>query len=362
MTAPCAKPALLSSPEPAPGGARRQNQRSGANVTPLGVPSHDAAGSFVFGASAPGALDPAKFRDPDVTAKGERRAVVALTRLRTLWFNTGSLCNIACENCYMDSSPLNDRLAYLTRAEVAGYLDETAARGYPVEEIAFTGGEPFMNRELPAMLADALGRGFRALVLTNAMKPMQRRKKDLLALGARHGDALALRVSLDHYLPGNHEAVRGPDTWFPTMEGLRWLARAGFRIAVAGRMRWNEGEGIARAGYARLFAREDIPLDAFDPSVTVLFPEMDAGLDVPEITVHCWDILGVAPESMMCATSRMVVKRRGADHPAVVPCTLLPYDPAFELGARLVDSASSVKLNHPHCARFCVLGGASCSP
>jgi uncharacterized Fe-S cluster-containing radical SAM superfamily protein len=308
------------------------------------------------------ALDPAKFQDPDVTAKGKRRAVVALTRLRTLWFNTGSLCNITCASCYMDSSPRNDRLAYLTPIEVSAYLDEIAAGRFPVEEIAFTGGEPFMNRELPAMLGDALARGFRALVLTNAMKPMQRRKKELLALRERHGGALMLRVSLDHYTPENHEAVRGPNTWLPTLEGLRWLAREGFRIAVAGRMRWNESVETARAGYARLYAREDIPLDAFDPAVTVLFPEMDAGLDVPEITVHCWDILGVAPESMMCATSRMVVKRKDAEHPVVVPCTLLPYDPAFELGTRLADSSTSVKLNHPHCARFCVLGGASCSP
>jgi uncharacterized Fe-S cluster-containing radical SAM superfamily protein len=308
------------------------------------------------------ALDPKKFRDPAVTAKGERRAVVALTRLKTLWFNTGSLCNITCQNCYMDSSPTNDRLAYLTRAEVALYLDEIAERGYPVEEIAFTGGEPFMNRDLPAMLGDALARGFRALVLTNAMKPMQHRKEDLLALKARHGDALTLRVSLDHYTPENHEAVRGPRTWAPTMAGLRWLAHRGFRIAVAGRTRWDESAEAARAGYARLYADENIPLDAFDASVTVLFPEMDAGLDVPEITMQCWDILGVAPESMMCATARMVVKRQGADRPAVVPCTLLPYDPAFELGERLAESAASVALNHPHCARFCVLGGASCSP
>ncbi|MEE8122941.1 MAG: radical SAM protein, partial [Alphaproteobacteria bacterium] len=78
-------------------------------------------------------LDPGKFQDPDVTAKGERRAVVALTRLKTLWFNTGSLCNITCHNCYMDSSPVNDRLAYLTAGEVAQYLDEIDREGLPVE-------------------------------------------------------------------------------------------------------------------------------------------------------------------------------------------------------------------------------------
>jgi len=38
--------------------------------------------------------------------------------------------------------------------------------------IGFTGGKPFMNPELPAMLGDAVSRGFAALVLTNAMKPM----------------------------------------------------------------------------------------------------------------------------------------------------------------------------------------------
>lgn len=310
----------------------------------------------------PAPLDPEKFRDPDVTARGERRAVVALTRLRTLWFNTGSLCNVACRGCYMDSSPRNDRLAYLTPSDVAERLDEIATLKLPVEEIAFTGGEPFMNRDLPAMLADALARGFRVLVLTNAMTPMQRRTKELLALKRRHGRALTIRVSLDHHTPEKHEAVRGPGTWAPVIAGLEWLAENGFAIAVAGRMRWSESMDEARAGYARLFAAQDIPLDAFDPAVTVLFPEMNEAHDVPEITVHCWDILGVAPESMMCASARMIVKRRGAADTAVVPCTLLPYDPAFEMGATLKESAGAVKLNHPHCARFCVLGGASCSP
>ena len=57
----------------------------------------------------------------------------------------------------------------------------------------------------------------------------------------------------------------------------------------------------------------------------------------------------------------MVIKRKGADRPAVVACTLLPYDGQFALGDTLADAPRSVALNHPHCARFCVLGGASCS-
>ncbi len=307
-------------------------------------------------------LDPLKFRDPDRTAKGEARAVVALTHLKTLWFNTGSLCNITCRNCYMDSSPKNDRLAYLSLADVAGYLDEIAALGLPVEEIGFTGGEPFMNRHLPAMLEEVLGRGFRALVLSNAMKPMMNKKARLAEIARKHGPALALRVSMDHHTEARHQDVRGEDTWAPTLAGVKWLAENGVGLAVAGRMCWGETDDAARRGYGALFDRENIPVDAADPSQLVLFPEMDATLDVPEITMQCWDILGVPPETMMCATSRMVIKRKGAAAPAVVPCTLLPYDPAFELGATLGQSAGQVKLNHPHCARFCVLGGASCSP
>ena len=57
----------------------------------------------------------------------------------------------------------------------------------------------------------------------------------------------------------------------------------------------------------------------------------------------------------------MVVKRKGADRPAVLACTLLAYDEQFELGETLQEAERDVALNHPHCAKFCVLGGASCS-
>ncbi len=306
-------------------------------------------------------LDGAKFRHPDVTAKGEKRAAVALRRLDTLWFNTGTLCNITCRNCYIESSPANDRLVYLRAAEVAGYLDEIAARALGTGEIGFTGGEPFMNPDIVPMLADALGRGFRVLVLTNAMKPMERHRRALLDLKARFGAKLTLRVSVDHYGPALHEAERGPGTWAPTLMGLKWLSGNGFNLHVAGRTAAGESEAGLRAGYARLFAAENLRVEAGDRARLVLFPEMDARVDVPEITEACWSILGKRPEAMMCATSRMVVKRQGAARPAVVSCTLLPYDPQFELGESLGEALGAVKLNHPHCARFCVLGGGSCS-
>lgn len=318
-------------------------------------------------------LDPAKFRDPAITAKGERRASVALKRLETLWFNTGTLCNITCANCYIESSPTNDRLAYLTRAEAAVYLDEIAQLRLATAEVGFTGGEPFMNPEILGLLEDALLRGFRVLVLTNAMQPMRRPRvaAGLLRLREAHGGRLLLRVSLDHSTAGLHDAERGQGSFDRTVAGIDWLVANGFSIAIAGRSMWGESEPAARAGYARLFAERGWPVDAGDRSALVIFPEMDARRDVPEITTACWGILQLSPDAMMCATSRMVVKRKGAARPVVVPCTLLPYETAFEMGSSLAESlaadggmfeAGAVRLCHPHCAKFCVLGGGSCAP
>ena len=102
-------------------------------------------------------------------------------------------------------------------------------------------------------------------------------------------------------------------------------------------------------------------MNAEDPVELVLFPEMDEAASVPEITTECWGILHKRPQDVMCASSRMVVRHRDAPGPTVVSCTLLPYDPRFDLGPRLEGALHSVKLNHPHCAKFCVLGGGRCS-
>jgi hypothetical protein len=190
---------------------------------------------------------------------------------------------------------------------------------------------------------------------------MQRRKTELLALHGGGVGKLHLRVSLDHFTQARHEDERGPGTFRPTLEGLQWLARNGFDVSVAGRGMWGEDEAAERAGFAKLFAEHGIPLDARDPADLVLFPEMDSDADVPEIGAADWERIGKAPGELMCAASRMVIKRKGSAHPAVVACTLIPYDPQFELGRSLREAARDVPLNHPHCAQFCVFGGGSCS-
>lgn len=242
-----------------------------------------------------------------------------------------------------------------------GYLDESARDGLPTQLIGFTGGEPVMNRDIIGMLEDVLARLFDALVLANAMTPMRRLRAPPLALRDAYGTRLTIRVSLDRHTAQIREAERGRRSWVPTVEVLLWLARNRFAVDVAGRRLTGEADEQLRTGYAQLFRALDVAVDSFDRVHTVIFPEMDAGRDAPEFTEACWGILHKSPDDVMCRSSRMVVKRKGAAHPTILPCTLLAHDRQFEFGRTLAGATRAVSLNHPHCASFCVLGGAACS-
>ncbi|WP_084397969.1 radical SAM protein [Henriciella aquimarina] len=305
-----------------------------------------------------------KFRDPFVTAKGETRGSVDWRGLKTLWLNTGTLCNVACRNCYIKSSPTNDDLVYLTLGDVLPFLDEIDALGEGPKEIGITGGEPFMCPDILEIMEAVLSRGHSLLLLTNAMRPMMRpRIQDgLLTLRARFGGRMVLRVSMDSHEETVHDAERGPGAFAAATVGLSWLAQNGFQLAIAGRQALTEDEQQARAGYGKLVDRLGLGIDPADPRALVLFPEMIEGDDPPEITTACWGILDVDPADMMCASQRMVVKRKGAARASVTACTLLAYDAQFELGETLAEAtADPVQLNHAWCASFCVLGGGSCS-
>lgn len=301
-----------------------------------------------------------KFDNYLSTENGEDRAFVDMEKLTTLWLNTGTLCNITCGNCYIESSPKNDALIYMTYKEVCTYLDEVRDENMGTTEIGITGGEPFMNPDIMPIMEECLSRGFTLVMLTNAMRPMMRHKDDLLELNEKHRASLTMRVSVDHFNPVMHEEERGADTWDIALKGLIWLSDNNFVMNVAGRTRWGEKDLELREGYTELFKSHNIKVNASDPMELVLFPEMDEKAEVPEITTDCWGILDVSPDAMMCANSRMVVKRKGADKPAVIACTLLPYEEEFEFASTLKESSDRVYLNHQHCSKFCVLGGGSC--
>jgi len=299
-----------------------------------------------------------KFKDQKVTADGSNRAFIEARNIKTLWFNTGTLCNIECKNCYIESSPKNDSLAYLTFDEVKSFIDEAIDKNLGTNEIGFTGGEPFMNKDIMKMIAYSLRKDLKVLVLSNAMKPMLNRSKELIKLN--HSN-LTIRVSIDHYEKEKHEEIRGKNTYDVMLQGLKWLNENNFNYTLATRLLWNEKEEDLRRNFGTFIKNNNLRLDINSPKELVTFAEMDEKIDTPEITTSCWDILNKDPNDIMCSWSRMVVRKKNSKNPSVIACTLLPYADEFDLGDTLTNSLQKIYLNHKHCSKFCVLGGSSCS-
>ena len=299
-----------------------------------------------------------KFKDQKVTADGSNRAFIEARNIKTLWFNTGTLCNIECKNCYIESSPKNDSLAYLTFEEVKSFIDEAVDKNLGTNEIGFTGGEPFMNKDIMKMIDYSLRKGLKVLVLSNAMKPMLNRTKELIKLN--HSN-LTIRVSIDHYEKEKHEEIRGKNTYDVMLQGLKWLNENNFNYTLATRLLWNEKEEDLRKNFGTFIKNNNLRLDTNSPKELVTFAEMDEKIDTPEITTSCWDILNKDPNDIMCSWSRMVVRKKNSKNPSVIACTLLPYADEFDLGETLTNSLQKIYLNHKHCSKFCVLGGSSCS-
>ena len=165
-----------------------------------------------------------KFSDQHICVDGKERASVQLRELQTLWFNTGTLCNLACADCYIESSPKNDRLEYLSFTEMSEYLIELIEGNYDTQEIGFTGGEPFLNPEIIEMLNKSLELNFRVLVLTNAMKPMIKRAVQLKKLKEKNPqlNKLELESSIDVFsktvsdalISGKNVEIRGLGRWY----------------------------------------------------------------------------------------------------------------------------------------------------
>ena len=298
-----------------------------------------------------------KFSNKQYTISGEKRAYVNFNGLKTLWFNTGTLCNLSCKDCYIESSPRNDRLLYLSHEDVCKYLNEIETSNINCKSIGITGGEPFMNKDIIKIISTCLNKDRELLILTNAMQPLQNKK--CMLLNFQENNNLKFRISLDHYTKEKHEKIRGKNSWDKTINGIIWLHNNNFNISIASRSLY-ENEKLLRKGYKNLFEQLNLNLDVCNNNDLVLFPEMNNLTDTPEITTACWSLLGVNPNNLMCSNSRMIVKRKENNKTHVVACTLLPYTKEYDYGEDLNNSFKTTYLNHPHCSKFCVLGGANC--
>lgn len=302
-----------------------------------------------------------KFKNYKLTATGEERASVKLNQLSTVWFNTGTLCNLQCKNCYIESSPTNDRLEYITSSEVNIFLKEIKESFPFVQEIGLTGGEPFINPDILPIITKILSCDLQLLILTNGYNILKRYHDCLISLNKDYPKKMLIRVSLDHHKKEVHDEHRGEGTFEKTLKEIKWLSSNGFEVSIAGRSLLDEPIPSSILSYKNLFISHDININFNKKDNLVIFPEMTQTENTPEISIKCWDILNKSPLDQMCSSQRMIVKKKGTKRPVVLPCTLLAYDKQFELGTSLKNANDTVFLNHRNCSEFCVLGGASCS-
>ena len=290
------------------------------------------------------------------TPAGEARGYIQPHTLAELWFHTGTACNLACPFCLEGSKPGDRRLGRVTFADVQPFIDEAVQLG--VRQLSFTGGEPFIVKDLLRILDYALERA-PCLVLTNGVDAVPARLGKLAELRARP-HPLSLRVSIDYPDPARHDAARGTGNFLKAWRTLGLLHGAGFRVSIARQMEPGEERRTVEERYRALMQQYGLPQDLN----IVAFPDFGSPGErrsVPQVTENCMRQYQTAATrgEFMCAYSKMVVKRNGRMR--VYACTLVDDDPAYDQGGTLAESRGRrVMLRHHRCFS-CFKFGASCS-
>jgi MoaA/NifB/PqqE/SkfB family radical SAM enzyme len=303
------------------------------------------------------AVVPAPARDDwHYTPAGEARGYIQPQALAELWFHTGTACNLACPFCLEGSKPGDRRLGRVSFADVRPFIDEAVTLG--VRQLSFTGGEPFIVKDLLRILDYALERA-PCLVLTNGVDAVPARLRKLAPLAARP-HPLALRVSIDYPDPARHDAGRGAGRFLEAWRALALLNDAGFRVSIARQMEPGEDRRAVEERYRALMREHGLP----DDLNIVAFPEFGIPGEhraVPHVTESCMRQYQTEAtrREFMCAYSKMVVKLNGRMR--VYACTLVDDDPAYDQGGTLAESLGRrVMLRHHRCFS-CFKFGASCS-
>ena len=291
-----------------------------------------------------------------VTPDGVPRGYIQPQLLKELWFHTGTICNLSCPFCLEGSKPGDKRIEQLTFPDAKKFMDE--ALGLGVEKFSFTGGEPFIIRDMVKILEYALERR-PCMVLTNGTKPLRYRLKDILHLQDKP-NRLSFRISLDYPDPEKHDESRGKGNFRMALETLSQLNQYGFSVSIARLQTPGENKEEIELAYHQYLSSvgitEKLPFVVF-PN---LFPP-GSETEVPFITQNCMTQYKneQTRSEFMCNYSKMVVKQGGKMN--VYACTLVDDDPMYNLGGTLAEAMKiRVMLKHHRCYS-CFAHGTSCS-
>jgi len=281
---------------------------------------------------------------------------VALRALDQLWFQvSGTVCNLKCSHCFISCSPDNHSFWFMERGQVREALEKSVGLG--VKEYYFTGGEPFMNREMVEILEDALQFG-PATVLTNATLMPERTVRALARAAESSIYSLELRVSLDGTNAEMNDAIRGEGAFGRCLVGVERLAAAGFLPIVTTMQTWPDAETegvldafrvlLAGVGYDR-------------PRIKILPPLLmgaeaarsrgyeDAERISPEMLVD-YDT-----DQLLCTGARLVTAN------GVYVCPILLDYPSARLGDTLEEAVSAPARLAEQACFTCYLSGSICS-
>lgn len=281
---------------------------------------------------------------------------VPLRALDQLWFQvSGTVCNLRCAHCFISCSPENHSFWFMSRAEVADALETSVRLG--VKEYYFTGGEPFMNRDMLGILEDALALG-PATVLTNATLMPQRTVDALARLAEASPYTLELRVSIDGVTAEMNDAIRGAGSFERALGAVGRLAVAGFLPIITSMQSWEESESdqmlhdfrqlLATVGYER-------------PRIKILPPllmgaeaERDRGYQEAErVTTEM--MADYPAELLLCSSARLVT------HSGVWVCPILLGHESGRMGTSLDEAVRAPARLSEQACYTCWVNGAICS-
>lgn len=278
---------------------------------------------------------------------------VPMLALDTLWFQVaGTVCNIACTHCFISCSPTNHSHEMLSLADVERRLAE--ARELGVREYYFTGGEPFMNRDMLAILEATLKQG-PATVLTNGMLLRAEVCRRLRELFDDSEYSLDIRVSLDGFDPESHDAIRGKGVWNRVMIGLKNLADVGINPVITVT---TAAEGVASAEGRTRFL-EIIRGFGFDrPRLKVLSLFRIGAEETRTRAYEDWERLESIDEEnaavLQCSGCRMVTSK------GVYVCPILIEEPEARMGETLSETLRPFPLKYGAC-HTCWVDGVTCT-
>jgi molybdenum cofactor biosynthesis enzyme MoaA len=269
---------------------------------------------------------------------------VPLAHLDDLWFQVaGTVCNLTCSHCFISCSPHNHSFGFLNLATVRRYLDESVALG--VKEYYFTGGEPFLNPDMTAILELTLQYG-PATVLTNATVFKEDWLLRLERAEAASTYSLEFRVSLDGFTPEENDPIRGDGVFERTMRGVRQLlAHGALPIITVTRTRDDQEDLQLIEGFLAMLRSQ-----GYDRPRLKLLPTLRLGAEQARQRGYRDDervtpamMQGFDQGQLICHHSRIVTDR------GVFVCPILIESPAAWMGATLAESLRSFALNEQAC-------------